>query len=110
MVLGDDNKPPQPPVFASPDDLIGVEALWRQKRRGFVAVPPLAVGIGIEAPVDNAVDVNSLIQPLDKNGSRARRRWRSPRIRRDTDDRTGSRHQDSSQAPFLHRTNNAMPP
>ncbi len=57
MVLCDDNEPAEPTGLARADDLVGVELRRVQERRIFVAIAPFAVGIGVEAPMDDSVDL-----------------------------------------------------
>ena len=83
MVLCDDNEPAKPARLARTDNLVGVELRRIKQSRILVAIAPLAVGIGVEAPVDDSVD-------LAVAGSNARGKRRAGFRRRQIyDDRHG---------------------
>ena len=57
MVLSDYDEPSEPARLARADNLVGVEFRGIQQRWILVAIAPFAVGICIEPPVDDAVDL-----------------------------------------------------
>ena len=77
MVLRDDDQAFEAAVPAGADDLVYVERRGGEEIRVFVAVSPLAVGVGVQPPVDDTVELRAVgeavAQRRPRDGSRADR-------------------------------------
>ena len=74
-MLRDDDESAEPARLARADNLVGVEFRGIQQRWILVAIAPFAVDIGVESPVDDAVDL--AVARRDARGQRRAglRRW-----------------------------------
>ena len=72
-MLRDDEEPLETAVLARTHDLVRIEVRGIQQRRILVAKAPLTIGVGVESPMDDAIDLTILgLQTLGQRRTRNR--------------------------------------